>query len=70
MKTEEHDEAVLDVIWQQSSEEYMPIVDMLRIGGFKHGTVRGALSRLLAAHRVDRKWNGNQRFGRYVYRAV
>ena len=32
------------------------------------GAVRNALKRLLAANEITREWDGNQRYGRYIYK--
>ena len=42
------------------------IVDLAR-NGWRIGTIRNALARLLQVQWVERQWDGNARYGRYVY---
>lgn len=60
--TDEIDQLVLNYI----NEEPVALVDLER-WGIRHGTARNAISRLLKAGLVERKWEGNERFGRYLY---
>lgn len=46
--------------------EGQSITDLCRMG-MHIGTVRASLKRLVAAGEVKRRWDGNQRFGRYLY---
>ena len=45
------------------------IVDFTR-RGWRVGTIRSALARLLQEQQVTREWDGNIRYGRYVYGRV
>jgi hypothetical protein len=56
-----------EVFSMLSKDEYIPITDMVSNGLVRVGTVRNSLNRLLAKDRVARRWDGNQRFGRYTY---
>ena len=58
----EIDSAVLGSL----SEEPTAILD-LALRGFRFGTLRNSLKRLLDAGAVTRRWDGNARFGRYLY---
>lgn len=49
---------------------WVAIRDLVEDGFLRLGTVRGALKRLLAEGSVTRRWDGNGRFGRYLYRAA
>jgi hypothetical protein len=68
MRTDEIDRAVLCQV-PNEKEDGIGIVDFVA-AGFRPGTVRAALSRLLADGTVQRKWDGNERFGRYLYWAA
>jgi predicted transcriptional regulator len=48
------------------SEQPVALVDFER-WGVRHGSARNAVSRLLKAGLIERKWAGNERFGRYLY---
>jgi DNA-binding Lrp family transcriptional regulator len=65
-KTDEIDRAVLSML---PSEEPMAmgIVDICSRYRLWPGTVRNALKRLFDGGKVQRVWDGNQRFGRYLY---
>ncbi len=63
-KLDEIDSLVLQSV---PTDEWVAIRDLVK--GDRLSTVRGALKRLLAKGHVTRKWDGNQRFGRYLYRA-
>jgi len=43
------------------------IVSLLLWTGLRVGTLRNSLKRLCEAGLVHRAWDGNERFGRYVY---
>jgi predicted transcriptional regulator len=60
--TDEIDQLVLNYM----NEKPVALVDFER-WGIRHGTARNAVGRLLKAGLVERKWEGNQRFGRYLY---
>jgi hypothetical protein len=62
--TREIDNAVFESL---HGDENQPIIDLMR-RGLREGTVRASLKRLLAEKRIVRKWDGNERYGRYVYR--
>lgn len=54
---------------QKLTYEWQSIMDMVSDGGgWKVGTLRNSLYRLRELGLVERKWEGNQRFGRYLYR--
>ena len=60
------------LVWNNLSfTEGASISDILEGWGgpIRIGTVRSALKRLLATGEVTRKWDGNARFGRYLYKA-
>ena len=61
LRTDQIDEAVLSSI----GSEPVPIVDLCK--GGRIGAYRNSLRRLLEQKAVQRKWDGNQRFGRYLY---
>lgn len=48
-------------------DDWAAIVDLAR-SGLRVGTIRGSLKRLLDAGTIERRWDGNERFGRYIYR--
>jgi len=50
--------------------KYISIIDLSIQGGYRHGTVRNSLTRLIAENRAERTWHGNERFGRYLYRQM
>ncbi len=56
------DNAVLGMI----GDAPRAIVDLVGQGG-SPGTIRNAPARLLKAQLVKRQWDGNERYGRYVY---
>lgn len=60
------DERVLRAIPTQETQEYVPIIELCNCG-FRYNTLRNALARLVRVRAVRRKWDGNQRFGRYIY---
>jgi hypothetical protein len=62
LRTDQVDEAVLSCI----GSEPVSIVDLCSNGG-RIGAYRNSLRRLLEQEAVQRKWDGNQRFGRYLY---
>lgn len=61
-KTEQIDNEVLGMV----GEKPVTIMDLCRYGA-RVGTIRNALTRLLKAQLVKRSWDGNERYGRYVY---
>jgi predicted transcriptional regulator len=64
VKRDARDSAVLNTMLRS---EWISIADLCR-NGFRVGTVRASLQRLLATGRLERQWEGNERYGRYVYR--
>ena len=62
LRTNEVDQAVLSYI----GSEPVSIMDLCRFGG-RIGTYKNSLRRLLEQKAIQRRWDGNQRFGRYVY---
>jgi hypothetical protein len=65
MTLEQKDTAVLNLLQCDSWTAIIDLRSRLRIG-----TIRGALRRLLAAGKAERRWDGNERFGRFLYRAA
>jgi predicted transcriptional regulator len=63
------DEADRIVLEYLSEDEGTAIVDMIRCGR-KQGTIRASLKRLAESGSAKRKWDGNERFGRYLYFAA
>jgi len=64
-KTDEIDGLVLNVI--PKNPETISIRELTERWSFRLGTVRGSLERLFKDGYVLRKWDGNQRFGKYLY---
>jgi hypothetical protein len=62
IRTDEVDRIILNHI----RDESIGVVDLQR-WGFSHVTLRDSLGRLLKADLIDRRWIGNERFGRYLY---
>jgi hypothetical protein len=62
IRTDEVDRVILNHIGGES----IGVVDLQK-WGFSHVTLRDALGRLLKADLIDRRWIGNDRFGRYLY---
>jgi predicted transcriptional regulator len=56
-----------EVLRRLSSEEWESIDDLQRWTGFRTGTLRNSLRRLCEEGLAERRWDGNARFGRYVY---
>jgi hypothetical protein len=63
-RTEAIDQAVLNSL---SAESAVSITDLQR-RGFRLGTSRNSLKRLLTQGQVCRRWDGNPRYGRFLYR--
>jgi hypothetical protein len=55
--------------WIPSDFPGVSVVDIIR-QGFRTGTVRNAIARLQAAGLIKAKWDGNARYGRYLYTRV
>ena len=64
MTLDQKDEAVLDLL---EFGDWTAIADIIR-HGWRIGTVRASLKRLLDEGTIERRWHGNARFGRHVYR--
>jgi hypothetical protein len=62
IRTDEVDRVILHHI----GDEPTGVVDLQR-WGFSHVTLRDSLARLLKAELIERRWIGNERFGRYLY---
>ncbi len=62
IRTDEVDRIILNHI----GDESVGVVDLQR-WGFSHVTLRDSLGRLLKAQLIERRWVGNERFGRYLY---
>jgi predicted transcriptional regulator len=54
-------------IYNELSRDWKSVADFKRTG-FWLDTVRSTLARLVATGRVERRWEGTKRNGRYVYR--
>lgn len=58
-------------VWEQlppSGDTGLSLNEIAIASGLpRRGSVESALQRLLRAEVAVRKWNGNQRFGRYLY---
>jgi hypothetical protein len=63
-KTDEIDEEVLNAL---PGEDYVSIMKLSE-QWFRVGTLRGSLRRLIADGYLERRWNGNLRFGKFEYR--
>jgi DNA-binding transcriptional regulator PaaX len=61
VRTDRIDEAILSRI----GADHVAIRDLTH--GSNYRTVRAAVERLHKAGRLDRTWDGNERFGRYLY---
>jgi hypothetical protein len=62
VRTDEVDRVVLNHI----GDESIGVVDLQR-WGFSHITLRDSLARLLKANLIERRWIGNERYGRFLY---
>jgi hypothetical protein len=67
-RTVEIDRVILSQLPQNECEA-VGIVDLCRTGA-RVGTVRAALKRLLDSEIVSRRWDGTERYGRYLYWAA
>jgi predicted transcriptional regulator len=56
-----------EVLRHLSPEEWESIDSLQRWTGLHTGTLRNSLRRHCEAGLADRRWDGNERFGRYVY---
>lgn len=54
------------VAWQLN-DDWQSIFDIVR-RGFRVGTVRASLKRLEQDGIVQKRWDGNSRYGRYIYK--
>ena len=68
LSEDEKDQLVFDEI--SNCGEAGAGVAFLVNAGIRPGTVRSSLKRLLTEGSVTRQWDGNGRFGRYLYRAA
>ena len=64
IRTDEVDRIVLNHV--RDGGEPTGVVDLQR-WGFSHITLRDSLSRLLRAELIERRWVGNERYGRFLY---
>jgi hypothetical protein len=64
LKTNEIDRDVLDALIDY---DYVSIMTLSK-RGFRVGTLRGSLQRLLTGGYVERRWSGCARFGKFEYR--
>jgi predicted transcriptional regulator len=55
---------------QQLNECRVSINDLTTQTGLRRGTVMASLKRLVEGGQVHRAWDGNARFGRYLYFAA
>jgi len=62
IRTHEVDRIILNHI----GDESIGVVDLQR-WGFSHITLRDSLARLLKAELIERRWIGNERYGRFLY---
>lgn len=67
-RTSQIDQVVLSSLPNEKSRA-VGIVDFYPLGA-RIGTVRAALKRLVSSGEVERAWDGNERYGRYVYWAL
>jgi hypothetical protein len=65
IRTDEVDRVILNHIGNES----IGVVDLHR-WGFSHVTLRDSLARLLRADLIERRWIGNERFGRFLYTRI
>jgi len=56
-----------EVLRRLSPDEWESIDSLQRWTGFRTGTLRNSLRRLCEEGFAERKWDGNERFGRYTY---
>lgn len=67
-RTDQIDEIILNQLPGNKSDA-VGIVDLCRFGG-RIGAIRASLKRLVESRSVKRAWDGNARYGRFVYWAV
>lgn len=48
-------------------EKWASVTDLLRWSGLRIGTVRNSIRRLMAREQITRYWDGNERYGRWIY---
>jgi hypothetical protein len=65
MRTEEIDYCVSGLI-PRNKADGVAIIDLAR-RGWRIGTIRNSLKRLREQGHVNRVWDGNGRYGRYLY---
>jgi hypothetical protein len=63
IRRDERDEFVVNVL----NNQWQRIADIVQ-AGLRFGTVRASLKRLEKAGRIEKRWDGNQRYGRFVYK--
>jgi hypothetical protein len=65
-------EALLDMLrLELPTDGWLAVVDLYDRGyRYGHGTLSRALGELAKSGEAVRRWDGNSRFGRFVYRAV
>lgn len=65
MRTEEIDSSVLgELPWREV--DAVSVLDLCRRGG-RIGTYKNSLKRLVNTGCAARRWDGNERYGRYLY---
>jgi len=64
LKTNDQDHEVLNLLSTETSISILKLSEL----GFRVGTIRGSLQRLVSKGNVSRQWVGNGRFGCYEYR--
>jgi DNA-binding Lrp family transcriptional regulator len=67
-RTDEIDRSVLNSL-PTEHREAIAVVDLAHDNWLKLGTIRNALKRLLDEGAIERIWDGNERFGRFLYYA-
>ena len=60
-----------DAVYYLLNDDWQSVDEIVLSGhGVSLGTVRASLKRLLEDGLIERKWDGNERYGRYLYREV
>ncbi len=65
-RTDQIDESVFSRL---PEDDYASINELCGFG-FRRGTVSSSLRRLVEEGSVIRKWDGNQRYGRFLYKVA
>jgi hypothetical protein len=67
-KTDQIDGVILNQLPDKKCDA-VGIMDLCQFGG-RIGTIRASLKRLIESGSAKRQWDGNQRYGRFVYWAA